>query len=207
MTIKLTKDHYLELVKRGYSLDQIYLLMEIEEGQDMTVFTEDSMKLEALHQSLFRKGLITDEDKLTIPGQELLDFMTTKIAAKLVKKKPSSKDFDEWWNAFPSTDHFDYRGKVFTGSRGMRVKKEQCKLKFNAILNEGVYTAQQIINATKYVVTLKKESSLKKRTNELTYLQNSYTFLNDSHYVPFIELSDKQVKISDDSYISNGTDI
>lgn len=209
MIIKLTKEHFEELVKKGFSLDHIFLLMLIKEGHDVALFTQDSMKLEAMHQGLIRRGLVTDDDKITILGQELLDFMSTKIVSTIQRtKKASTKEFDEWWEAYPSTDHFEYKGRVFTGSRGMRVQKEKCKLRFNSIINEGVYTARQIIEATKYVVTLKKEASIKKRSNELTYLQNSFTFLDKDHYVPFIELAEKGVKIQEEQQqIGGGTDI
>jgi len=181
--------------------------MLIKEGHDVDSLTSESMKLEALHQSLVRKGLLTDSNKITIPGQDLLDFMDSKVAKAIVKKKVPPKEFDEWWEAFPSTDHFEYKGRIFTGSRGMRVQKEKCRLKFNSILNEGVYTASQIIEATKYIVTLKKEASFKKKSNELTYLQNSYTFINDGHYVPFIELSKQGMPTTDSHVTSGGTDI
>ncbi len=207
MTIKLTKEHFEELEKRGYNLDHIFLLMLVKEGHDKASLIGDSIKIDALYQSLIRKGLITDRNTISLIGQELLDFMNTKIAKTIVKKKSSTKEFDDWWEAFPSTDHFEYKGRVFTGSRGMRVQKEKCKLKFNAILNEGVYTAKQLIDALNYVVTLKKESSLKKKSNELTYLQNSYTFINDGHYVPFVELAEKGIKMTDTPVTSTGTDI
>jgi len=206
MQIKLTKEHFLELVKKGYNLDHVFLLMLVKEGHDINLFITDNMKLDAMHQSLVRKGLLTDENKITIPGNELLEFMASKIAVPMVRKKLSTKDFDEWWESFPGTDHFEYKGRVFTGSRGMRVQKEKCKLKFNAILNEGVYTARQLIDALNYVVTLKKESSLRKKSNELTYLQNSYTFINDGHYVPFIDMIEKGVPYTS-SASGGGTDI
>jgi len=207
MTIRLTKEHLVELVKKGFTLDHIALLMLIKEGHDMDLLKQDNMKLDALHQSLIRKGLITEENKLTIPGNELLDFMAAKVAATMVRKKPSTKDFDEWWESFPSTDHFEYQGRVFTGSRGMRVQKEKCKLRFNSIVNEGVYTAKQIIDATKFVVALKKENSFKKKSNELTYLQNSFTFLDKDHYVPFVELAQRGIPIINTTASGGGTDI
>jgi len=208
MIIKLTKEHWQELSKKGFTLDHIFLLMLIKEGHIIDPLITDSMKLDALHQSLIRKGLITDTNVITLIGQDLLDFMATKVAKAIVKKKPSTKEFDEWWESYPSTDHFEYKGRVFTGSRGMRVQKEKCKLKFNAILNEGIYTAKDIIEATKYVVMLKKEASLKKKSNELTYLQNSYTFINDGHYIPFVELAEKGIPITNSvSNTSGGTDI
>jgi len=208
MTIKLTKEHLEEVVKKGYSLDYIAMLMLIKEGHDVATFIQDNIKLDAIHQSLIRKGLINDENRISILGNDLLDFMDSKIATTIVKKKASTKEFDDWWEAFPSTDHFEYKGRVFTGSRGMRVQKEKCKLKFNAIVNEGMYSAQQIIEATKYVVILKKEASLKKKSNELTYLQNSFTFLDKDHYVPFIDLMTKGVRIEPEAQAQGGgTDI
>lgn len=88
----------------------------------------------------------------------------------------------------------------------MRVQKESCKLKFNAILNEGVYTAKQIIDALKYIVLQKKEDSVKKKSNELTYLQNSLTFLNQGSYEPFIEIAQKGMPVTN-TPIGGGTDI
>ncbi len=207
MTIKLTKEHYQELIKKNLSLDYVFMLMLIKEGHDIPSLIKDSMRLEGIHQTLLRKALITEENKLTIIGHELLDFMSSKLATTIVRNKPSTKEFDEWWEAYPSTDHFEYKGRIFTGSRGMRVQKEKCKLKFNSIVNEGIYTAKQIIEATKYVVFLKKENSFKKKSNELTYLQNSFTFLDKEHYVPFIELSKKGIKEEESPQIFNGTDI
>lgn len=207
MMIKLTKEHFQELVKKGLSLDYVFLLMLIKEGHDIPTLIKDNPKMEGMHQTLIRKAFITEENKLTINGQELLDFMSSKIVTTIVRNKPSTKEFDEWWEAYPSTDHFEYRERIFTGSRGMRVQKEKCKLKFNSIVNEGIYTAREIINATKYVVQLKKENSFKKKSNELTYLQNSYTFLDKEHYVPFIDLAKNGVKIEESKPTFNGTDI
>jgi hypothetical protein len=209
MIIKLTKGHFEELFKKGFSLDYIFMLMLVKEGHNMDELTKDSVKLEAMRQTLVRKALISEESKLTPIGQELLDFMSSKISTPIVRKKASTEEFDTWWESFPSTDHFEYQGRIFTGSRGMRVQKEKCRLKFNAIVNEGVYTAKQIIEATKLVVLLKKNASIKKRTNELTYLQNSYTFLDKDHYVPFIEMLSKGSAIIEiqQAPTGGGTDI
>lgn len=207
MMIKLTKEHFQELIKKGLSLDYVFLMMLIKEGHDIPTLVRDNIKLEGMHQTLIRKALITEENKLTISGHELLDFMSSKISTTIVRNKPSTKEFDDWWDCFPSTDNFEYKGRIFTGSRGMRVQKEKCKLKFNSIINEGIYTAKDIIDATKYVVYLKKENSFKKKSNELTYLQNSFTFLDKEHFIPFIELSKQGMKIEENKPNFNGIDI
>ena len=182
--------------------------MLVKEGHDIPTLIKDNLKLEGMVQGLERKALITDDFKITIFGTELLEFMSSKIAVPIIKNKPSLKEFDEWWECYPSTDQFEHAGRVFTGSRGMRVQKEKCKLKFNAIINEGVFTAKQIIDSTKLVVKLKKDASVTKRSNELTYLQNSYTFLDGGYFKPFVELLEKGVPITGNQpQISGGTDI
>jgi hypothetical protein len=179
----------------------------IKEGHNINELYSDNPKIDALHQSLIRKALVTEDGKLTNNGEELLEFLKSKMKP-IQRKKISTVEFDEWWECYPSTDHFEYKGRVFVGSRGMRVKKEECKLKFNAIINQGVYTARQIIEATKCAIMLKKEASLKKKSNELTYLQNSLTFLGGDHFVPFIDLVTKGVPLTDEqTTVKGSTDV
>lgn len=188
MILKLTPHHFEELIKKSYSLDHIYLLKLIEQRVDITEMCENSLKISAIHQGLIRKGLITDQDKLTLTGKELLDFLEIEEEVKLVKKKIVSKDFDEWWKTYPGTDTFIHKNKKFTGSRSLRQNKEACKLKFNKIIEEGEYTVSQLIEALSYDVNQKKQNSVSTGTNKLTYMQNSLTYLNQCSYEPFIEL-------------------
>lgn len=165
------------------------------------------MKINALHQGLVRKGLITEDGKLTVNGTELLVFLDTKEKSKFVKTKPKNTDFEEWWKTYPGTDTFTYKGKTFTGSRTLRPAKEDCKIKFDKILLEGEYTAQDLIDALKFDVLQKKEASLKENTNKLKYMQNSLTYLNQRSFEPYIELIREGVKIKESQEIQNGTDI
>jgi len=205
-TIRLTKEHFEELIKKGYNLDQIFLLTLVKQGHDLEVLIKDNIKIEALHIGLIRKGLLNDQGTLTLLGHELLDFLDTNISTKLVRKQPSTQEFKDWWDVYPKTDQFENKGRIFTGSRGMRVKEEECKLKFNAIINEGIYTAKDIIEATKYIVLMKKEASIKKKSNELTYLQNSLTFLNGGHFKDFVELAKKGI-VTEQQEPTGGTDV
>jgi hypothetical protein len=95
----------------------------------------------------------------------------------------------------------------FTGSRSLRQNKEDCKLKFNKILLEGDYTAAELIAALNYDVLQKKENSVKQRSNKLTYLQNSATYLNQRSFEPFIELIKEGVKVEEAHKPIGGTDI
>jgi hypothetical protein len=105
----------------------------------------------------------------------------------LVRKKMDD-EFERWWKAYPGTDTFTHAGKKFRGTRAMRVRKDECKLKFNKILGEGEYTVHELIKALELEVNQKKENSVKSGTNRMTFMQNSLTYLNQRTFEVFIEL-------------------
>ena len=193
MRMHITPQMFKELIKKSYNLDLIYLLKLIEEQHDIAPMYEDSMKIAALYQTLIRKGLITeDEDKLTNTGKDLLKFIGNQENKEIVKRKPITTDFEEWWKHYPPTDSFDVNGVTFKGSRALRRAKQECRRKFQTIVNEGDYTAQQIIDALKFEVEQKIERSLKERKNMLTFMQGSVTYLNQRTFEGFIELMEQE---------------
>ena len=184
VNLQLTPFHFSELLKKGYSLDHIFYLRLVEDSIEI----EDSAKIGLIKQTLARKGLLTDDGKVTLEGKELLTFITTKTEVKLVKKKATNDPIDAFWKAFPGTDTFEHKNKKFPGSRALKADKESCKAKLASILNEGEYTLDQIIKAVEYDVLMKKEQSVKTGQNKLTYIQNSLTYLRQRSFEPFIEL-------------------
>lgn len=186
MMEKLSWLKFLELLKKGYNLDNLYILSNIE-NVDLKDF--DNPKVAIIYQGMIRKGLLTEEGKVTVEGQLILDFLSKEEETKIVKKKVKEEEFDKWWEIYPKNDSFTYRGKSFTGSRGIRVKKEDCKTKIKAILNEGKYSINDLIRALEYEVFLKKEKSFKEGKNNLTFMQNSLTYLNQGTYHNFMEIS------------------
>lgn len=209
MNLKITPYHFEELIKKSYSLDVIYLLKLIEQQMDVQPLCERSMKISALYQTLIRKGLIsTSDEKITTEGIELLRFIETKEATKIIKRKPDTTQFEEWWKVYPGTDTFTHKGKKFTGNRGLRQNKDECRLRFDKILLEGEYTAAELIEALEFDVLQKKENSVKTGTNRLSYMQNSLTYLNQRSYEPFIELIKEGGKVIEEApKPTGGTDI
>jgi hypothetical protein len=198
--------HFEEIIKKGYSLDQLYLLSLIKSEIDISEMINSSARISAIFSSLIRKGLVSDStSKLTIIGTELLNYIESEEQVKFIKTKPKDEDFNEFWNSYPGTDKFEYKGRKFNGSRGLRVNSEKCKTYFNNILLEGKYTARQIIDAMKYDVQMRKEASVKKGTNQLTFMQSSTTYLYNKSFSPFIELINEGVEIEQTP--KSGTDI
>ena len=189
MKLNVNPQQFEELIKRSYNLDIIYLLKLIDEQYDIAPLYKDSMKIASVYQSLIRKGLISEhDDKLTTIGKDLLTFIDTKTSARIIKRKPATTDFEEWWKSYPGTDAFEYKGKSFKGTRALRLYKDDCRLKFDKIILEGDYTAAQLIAALNYEIIQKKENSVASNSNRLTFMQGSSVYLNQRSYEPFIEL-------------------
>jgi hypothetical protein len=188
-------------------MDMLILLKLVEDGHILSEICKDNIKLEIIHQGLIRKGLVTTDNKLTLAAKNILKFLQEKAPKeKLTKNKPNPSEFDRWWKAFPGTDIFNHNGKAFKGTRTLKKDQENCRLKFNAILAEGEYTADELIKALEYDVLNKKENSVKTGENKLKYLQNALTYLNQRSYEPYVELVKEGIVIEEKS-ISKGVDI
>lgn len=209
MNVKLTLFHFKELQRLGFTLDMVFLLkLAEEEGADLNFICKGNTKLEIILQGILRKGLITQQGKITLMGRNLINLLKEDAPEeKIVNLKSNADDFERWWKAFPGTDTFTHNGVKFQGGRAFRNKKEDCQVKFNAILNEGDYTADDMIAAIEFEVLQKKENSIKHGSNRLTFLQNTLTYLNQRTFEPFIELIKEGHKIELSKPISRGTDI
>lgn len=207
MNLKITFKKYETLIQRGFTLDMIYLLKMIQEEFDVKTLCQNTPKLCLLCQTILRKELITEDYKLTIEGKELLAFFDTPSRETIVRVKQDDDLFESWWKVYPGTDTFTHKGVSFTGSRGLRVNKEECKLKFDKILGEGEYTADVMIEALQFDVLQKKENSIKTKANKVTYMQNSLTYLNQRTFEPFIELIKEGAKIEESTKPVGGIDI
>ena len=208
MNIKVTPYHFEQLLKDGYTLDMIFLLKLIDEEFDIKTLAEGGPKTDMLCQTLRRKGLMSEQFKITVLGRNLLEFMNSRAkTSKIVKKTQTFAEFERWWAAYPGTDIFTHKGKSFSGGRTLRVYKDDCQLKLDAILAEGEYTIDQLIAALEYEVTQKKENSFKTGTNRLTYMQGSLTYLNQRSFQNYIELINEGVVIKEADEPIKGMDI
>lgn len=196
MKFNVTPSHFEQLLKQSYSLDHIFLLKLVEANIEIQPLIDGSMKIAGLYQSLIRKGLVSDvTQEITQIGRELLTFADTEVKQPMKKLKQKSSDFESWWNAFPSTDNFEHKERKFPGSRALKRAREDCRIKFNKILAEGEYVAQDIVDATNLDVYLKKEASVRSGDNKLSFLQNSLTYLVQRSFEPFIEMIKTGVEI------------
>lgn len=156
---------------------------------------------------MLRKELVNAGGTISLAGKELLAFMSTEESIKLVPKKTSNENFLTWWGIFPPTDTFTHRNVTFTGTRALRSGKPRCEMLFNKIINKGEYTAEEIIAATTFDINQKKENSVKKGSNQLTYMQNSATYLFNDSYEGFISLIKSGQAVQEGATKANEIDI
>jgi|SRR6478609_4684541 len=205
--LKLNPENFSELIKKGISLDLVFLLKMIESGIEISEFCS-TPKLTALFHTIERKQLASSDCKLTLEGKEILEFLSKEgDDVKLVKKKPSDDNFEKWWKAFPSNDTFDYKGRHFPGTRSLKAKKDDCKAKLYKILNEGEYTIDEMVKALELEINQKKEASIKSNSNKLSFFQNSMTYLNNFTHESFIELVRKGSKMDKQETNYDGVNI
>jgi len=205
INLQLDRQKYLQIQNKGYSLDIIYLLKEAELGLLDEDIKKESKKVENSILTAVRKGLLTEDLKISLEGKEILSFLSSQEGVKLVKNKVKDDGFDKWWKCYPGTPNFTYKGKSFTGDRSMRVKKEDCKSKIKSILNEGEYTIEDLISALQLEIHQKMETSYKTGQNKMIYFQNSLTYLNQRTFEAFIELVRAGHKIEEKQTQSNET--
>lgn len=192
--MNITLEKYIKVLNAGFSLDILYLLKLIKDKVDIT----DAIllpKIGAINQMLLRKQLITEDNQVTMSGDELLSYIEDDENPKELVKRLKTNDFDKWWVTYPATNMFIYKNKIFKGTQSKRVKKLECKQLFNKYINEG-FTADDIINATEYHFQMAKDLSFKKGENQVSFIANSYRYLNEKMFVPFIELYKKQTNKS-----------
>ena len=192
MKLDITDAHYIELHKKGYTIDMIYLLSWLNAGLSVVHIREGSKKIDAIYKTMVRKDLICEDGTVNMAGMDLLDFISKKTNKTFLKPKAEPGEFDKWWNIFPGNDKFTVRGRSFGPTRTFRVKKDGCRLLFNSMVVNEEFTSEQIIQATLYDINLKKSLSFKKGSNQLKYLQNSHTYLNQKTFEGFIGLEVKE---------------
>jgi hypothetical protein len=206
MNLCITFSHFKELYKNGYDVNMVFLL-KVSEEMDVIALCEDDVKLKTLLQGVIRKGLLTEQGKLTLSGRSVIEMLDKEIIEKPLSRKAPDKtdDFERWWKAYPGTDTFAYKGKTFEGTRSLRTKKDDCKTKLTKILNEGEYTIDEMVAALEYEVVQKKENSVKASENKLKYMQNSLTYLNQRTFEPYIELIKEGVNNAPSPSIPTGS--
>lgn len=156
-------------------------------------FDENNIHLSSWIQGLKRKGLLTEDRIVTLKGKQLLNAaMTAQFNPTQIPDKKNDP-FEKWWkDAYPSTDYFELNGRVFNGTQQKKINKEGSRKLFYEIINEGLYTQDDIFDGTVFCIENAKELSLKSGKSEIQYISNSEKFLRIRQFAPFVEAARKK---------------
>lgn len=184
--LSLSSQVFTQLLELGLDANHLWLL----ENPD---FELQSPKVLGWKQTLSRKGYIDEKGDLTKVGKELLLMVGQGKLLGVKKQKKEQRiltetSFDSWWKEYPATDTFSHKGKTFKGSRALRADKNDCMVKYGAILSRGIYTAEDMLNALKLEKKQKMELSVVDGVNKMKYFQNSRTYLSQGTYENYIQL-------------------
>ena len=188
-------ENFKEILKNSLSLDHIFILYLIQHNYPVYETIKEDVKVQSFYRGLVRKNYTFTDGGVhycTAIGIELANMWDNTNAAP-IKTVDKTGEFDKWWNAYPGTDTFTFENKTFKGSRALRMKREECRLKFEQILMQGTFSTEQMIEALNIEVEQKKSASIKSGVNKLSYMQNSLTYLNQRTFEPYIDLIGKKV--------------
>lgn len=151
-------------------------------------------------KSLVRKGWIDDNYNITVYGKDIYNqllLVNKKNKEINIKKTIMDKfqkdltDFENWWNVYPSTDHFIYNSVEYKGTQAKKIKKDECSDLF--ILLNAKYSFDDIIKATQYHIETAKKQSIKTNKNQISFIPNSLRYLREEVFQPFIEISKNEI--------------
>lgn len=175
-----------EVVRVGLSLDMIYIIERVLEGEDVSSFTDE--RISGIIQTLRRKGYISETSLVTESGKALhSSLLEENKSLKLKKVTAKTEEWQTFLAVYPVNNTFIWKGKKFDGDRGIRKNTDAGKLLFTKILNEGEYTVSDLCNAVVAESIQKMESSWKSGENKMKYFVNTESYLRQRGFENFIE--------------------
>ena len=188
------------------NIDQLWVLEAVCLEEWGTLDTYDHMytKERALlnYQALQRRMLIVPDPTgatyyiASLQGKELYNELLllskgmSPVNIVKVNNKARNSNFDEWWSMYPATAGWTTDdGRKFLSGRSLRSgSKEDNKKAYLTILNEGKYTAKDLIDCLNYEIAAKKSQSLLTGNNHLQFMKGSLAYLNQRTFENFIDL-------------------
>lgn len=203
-----------ELASKKLNYDHMFILncLYNKEYGLLDIYDEEFTNEKALnhYQTLERKGFIVRDPNMvtyyiiSVSGKEYFEHLLKMSYSDDVNdsditigafnttntKKNRTEQFNEWWNLYPSTSKWtDQISKlVFSDTRPLRIAKDQCRKKYDSILNTGVVTHENLMDCLRYEIKSRKLDSIKKQTNQLCYMKGSLSYLNQNAYMAFMDL-------------------
>lgn len=125
-----------------------------------------------------------------------LDGYLQSSGQKKERKKSVFTDEDEtfqkFWESYPASGSFKYRGMSFNSSRVLRSNKSICQQLFNKIISQGVVSGEQLIKAISIQVEMMKKESWESGQNKLEYLSGIEVWLRQEKFHAMLEMEEQE---------------
>jgi len=195
-----------KIQKDKLNMEQVFILECIYKGDASLLNTYsdnfESERAAGLLIGLVRKDFVhykheSQEYILTIDGHEYYDFLVglangnraggLKVIG--IAKGIRKEGFEEWWALYPANSKWEDKntGTKFSEIRPLRTGKEQCKKKYDNLINNRHVTHRELIDCLKYEIKARKIDSLKNNKNQLCFMKNSLSYLNQEAYLSYID--------------------
>jgi len=121
----------------------------------------------------------------------LEEFLKT-IGEKKERSKPDpfvdDKGFSLFWDAYPSSANFKYKGMTFNSPRVLRSNKQVCQnLYMKAFHENPELTPEMLLKAIQKQVLLAKKESVEKGVNQLAFLPGIEVYIRQARYEAFVQ--------------------
>lgn len=168
------------------SLDILFLLELVKEGVDVKQSFKEG-KVNSLISTLERRGYVK-EGVITKTGDELYDSLTSEEEGVVVKKMENKdKEWEEFLSYYPPNNRFIWRGRAFSGDRGIKNNTKDGKEIFTNILNNTTISCEELWRAVIAEAVAKMDESYKKGENKMQYFINTTSWLRQQRYLNFLE--------------------
>ena len=126
---------------------------------------------------------------------------------KPVRQKKTEDDypnaFQEWWCTYPASMNFLFKGRKFTGTRGLRDKKEETFKAYKEAKKAAGFTDEDMLYCLKVEIELRKVASYNHKDpkyNDFQYMKATVAYLNGGKFKYY---KDEELKELSDDIESN----
>lgn len=192
------------LGKMGMSLNHFYVLDLLNASRES--YPDAIQTLPTIRDvKLLKDRFLIDDKGISPLGQKVYQEIAAIKDGEVQDTKKKIKEvvenrFEEFWDAYPASANFIYRGMSFKSSRALKANKQVCQMLYNSAIIQGIATEDQIINATKFMVEEAKKESFEIGTNKLAFLPGIEVYLRQQKYLAFADVADVKDEDPSDSY-------
>ena len=189
----------MEIKKADFDLILKYVKEELNKHMSSVVPYNSETKYS--FEAISKPTMIRVLDTLTLEGC-LLSLEQKKERVK--KEVITTPGFKKWWEVFPKTSKFTFRGRTFTGSktRVLRDDEEKTFKAYEVARKKAGFTDEQMLHCLKAELENRMFNSWKLNkadSNDLVYMRASVSYLNSGQFVYYEKIQLKEYEKLEDN--------